>query len=1021
MSFITMTRRWLLAASAALLLAVPSALVAQGTGVVTGTVSDSGGAPLPSARVSIDGTTAAAGTSELGRYTLRGIAVGSRVVRVRLLGYRVQEQTVEVTSGGTATVNFRLIRSPLELERVIVSTGYGVQAKANVTGATEVVAGEEITKRPVSNITKGLQGFMPGVTVSDFGGRPGADGAQIRIRGAGTLGDNGALILVDGVVGEINNLDPLDIESVSVLKDAASAAIYGARAANGVVLVKTRRGRNTGGLKLTYDGYVATQKAVDMPQRVDIRTELETVNKLYVSNNLAPKYTPGYIDSTASGIDPFKYPNTNWMGLIYKSAPMSDNTVRLSGGNDLATLSLSGNYFNQQGILNAENYYKRYTTRANSNFNISKRMTAQANLMLMSERTVRPRGEGDAQFRVLHDTPPTSLSYYPDGSYSWSKSAFNPIAQLRENGNVRSRWMTTSVNTLANYDFENGLKLGAQFAADNKDNRNLDFQPTYRFTDQVVTPTVAKYENVRTNSTDWRRNDFNMDAQLTADYEKTIGSHAFHVLGGYEQRQSESDSVGAFRSGAYSNDLQLPGSGDATLQNTGSTASVSRLVRQFARLNYGWNNKYLFEFDLSHDGSSRFGPSKKYGTFPSASVAWRVSDESFFRNTVSFVNEFKLRGSWGRLGNDRIGDYLFQPTINLNSGSYNFNNTLATGATPGRIGNPDISWETTEQTNVGVDMEFMQSKLSFTGDLYNKQTSGILLQVPISTLVGRTAPTRNAASVSNVGWEAAVNWRSAVRSLNYQFGFNVSDNKNRITALPGGDQINAQQSPSIRRVGEPINAIFGIEAVGIFQTQAEVAAWATQNAKTGPGDLKYKDQNGDNKIDANDRVVIGDRFPHYTFGSNMSAQYKGFDASVLLQGVGKQDIFLDGALIEGPTWENFFSTYLLDTWSPENPNGKWPRFVYRSDHNQNAPGSNSWYVRDGRYLNLKNLNFGYTLPASMSGRVGVSSARFYLAGSNVFIWSPLKGIIPFEGNPGSTRATYYYQTRNWSLGTSLGF
>ena len=1022
MSLINPDMRWLLAMGAIVLLALPTVSAAQGTGAVTGTVSDSGGAPLVGVRVSIDGaTTAAAGSNETGRYTLRGIAVGAHIVRARLLGYRVQEQSVTIASGQTATLNFRLARSPLELERVIVSTGYGTQQKANVTGATEVVAGEEITKRPVSNITKGLQGYMPGVTVSDFGGRPGNDGAQIRIRGAGTLGDNGALILVDGVVGEINNLDPLDIESVSVLKDAASAAIYGARAANGVVLVKTRRGRNTGGLKVTYDGYIANQKAVDMPKRVDIRTELETVNRLYVSNNLAPKYTPGYIDSTASGVDPIRYPNTNWLGLIYKTAPMADNTVRISGGNDLATLSLSGNYFNQQGILNAENYYKRYMTRGNSNFNISKRLTAQANLVLMDEKTVRPRGEGNALFRALHDTPPTSLSKYADGSYSWSKSAFNPLAQLQEDGNVRSRWITTSVNTLANYDLENGMKFGVQFSADNKDNRNLDFQPTYRFTDQVVSPTVPKMENVRTNSTDARRTDFNLDAQVTGDYEKSFGSHALHFLGGYEQRQTEFDSVSAGRSGAYSNDLQLPGSGDATLQNTGSSASVTRLVRQFARFNYAWNNKYLFEADVSHDGSSRFGPSKKYGTFPSASVAWRVSDESFFRNHASFINDLKLRGSWGRLGNDRIGDYLFQQTIALNSGNYNFNNVLATGATPGRIANPDIGWETTEQTNVGMDVELMQSKLSFTGDLYNKQTSGILLQVPISTLVGQTAPTQNAAAVSNVGWEAAVNWRSAVRSLNYQFGFNVSNNKNRITSLPGGDQINAQQSPSIRRVGQPINAIFGIEAVGIFQTQAEVAAWATQNAKTGPGDLKYKDQNGDGKIDANDRVVIGDRFPHYTFGSNMSAQWKSFDASMLLQGVGRQDVFLDGALIEGPTWENFFSTYLLDTWSPENTNGKWPRFVYRSDHNQNAPGSNSWYVRDGKYLTLKNLNFGYTLPARFAAKGGIGSARFYVAGTNVFVWSPLKGITPQEANPGSTRATYYYQTRNWSFGTSLGF
>jgi TonB-linked SusC/RagA family outer membrane protein len=1009
---------WRLILSTIALLLAPSLVFAQGTGTISGTIADSTGVPIPNARITVDGATKAATSGSTGEFTLTGMAAGTYTVRARLIGFLEQSQSVTVTAGQMSSVTFRLGRTAVVLEQV-VSTGYATQTKANVTGATEVVAGQEITKRPVSNITKGLQGFMPGVTVQDFGGRPGADGATVRIRGATTLGNNGALIIVDGVVGEINNLDPLDIESVSVLKDAASAAIYGARAANGVVIIKTRRGSNTGAFKVTYDGYVATQKAQDMPERVDIRTELETVNQLYIDQTtLGPKYTEGYIDSTARGLDPFKYPNTNWLGLIYKSAPMADQTVRLSGGNDLTQLSVSANYFNQQGILNAENYYKRYTTRANTNFNISKRLTAQANLMLMDEKTVRPRGEGDAQFRAIHDTPPTSLAKYPDGTYSWSKSDYNPLALLREQGNVKARWITTSVNLTGAYTLENGFRFGTQFEADNKDNRNLDFNPTYRLTDEVRSPTTARQEHARTSSIDSRNWNFNMDAQLTGEYERSFGPHAFHLLTGYEQRQSEFDAVQASRDGAYNNDLQLPGNGDVTLQGTGSGASQTRIVRQFARLNYGWNNRYLLEMDVSHDGSSRFGPSKRFGTFPSASLAWRVSEEPFFKQHISFIDDLKLRGSWGRLGNDQISDYLFQQTININSGNYAFGNVLSPGATPGRIANPDIGWETTEQTNGGVDIEVLDHRLSFTGDVYNKQTSGILLAVPISTLVGQAAPTQNAAGVSNVGWEAAVNWRSEVRAVNYSVGFNIANNKNRITRLPGGDQINGN---SLRRLGEPIDAIFGIDAVGIFQTPAEVAAWATQNPKTSPGDLKYKDQNGDGKIDALDRVVIGDRFPHYTFGANGSVQWRNFDASALLQGVGKQDVFLDGALIEGPTWENFFPTYLLDSWSPTNTDAKWPRFVYRADLNQNAPGSNSWYVRDGKYLTLKNLNFGYTLPTQWATYVRLSSARVYVAGTNVYSWSPLKGIVPTEANPGSTRSTYYYQTRNWSFGTSLGF
>jgi TonB-dependent SusC/RagA subfamily outer membrane receptor len=367
MSLINRSTRLLLAVCAISFIVAPSRAFGQGTtGTISGVVSDSSGSPVVGARVSVDGLSLATSSGQTGRYTLSNVPAGTQTVRARLLGYRLTQAQTTVIAGQTATVNLRLNIAPAELERVVVSTGYGEQTKANVTGASEVVAGEEITKRPVANITKGLQGFMPGVTVQDFGGRPGSDGATVRIRGAGTLGNNGALIIVDGVVGEINNLSALDIESVSVLKDAASAAIYGARAANGVVIIKTRRGRNTGSLKFTYDGYVAQQKAQDMPQRVDIRTELNMVNWVYTSSGQAPKYTAGLHRQHRVGHRSDQVSQHELARLIYKTAPMSDQTVRLSGGNDLATLSLSANYFDQEGILNTENYYKRATLRGNT-------------------------------------------------------------------------------------------------------------------------------------------------------------------------------------------------------------------------------------------------------------------------------------------------------------------------------------------------------------------------------------------------------------------------------------------------------------------------------------------------------------------------------------------------------------------------------------------------------------------------------------------------------------------------------
>ena len=1001
-----------LALGAAAVLTGP--VFAQATsGQVSGIVTDTAGIPLPGVQVSSDGSARTVITSQDGRYLLGGIAAGQRSMHARRLGFRAHSTTVMVAAGQTATLNFRLEHVASELEKV-VSTGYRSQTKASITGATEVIGGEEIAKRPVANISKSLQGSVPGVTIQDFGGRPGGDGATVRIRGIGTLGNNGALILVDGVPGDLNNIDPLDIESVSVLKDAASAAIYGARAANGVILLKTRRGKNTGSLKFTYDGYYATQSADEMPQRVDIGTELRVVNEVYTNSGQKAKYSPGFIDSTVRQLDPINYPNTNWLNQIFQSAPMTSQTVRVSGGNDLANLSLSINSFNQEGILTVDTYYRRLAIRANSDFNISKRLTATADLVLWKEDTRVARGEGDAYFRAIHDTPPTIPATYSDGSYGWSPASFNPVAFLRENGTNNSRWLFGSINTGVTYQIASGLRIRGFATADNKDNRNLDFTPAVRLTDHN-NPSIVRLERIRNTSTDSRNTDSNLEYQGTIEYEKSFGGHSVHLLGGYDQRESNHDDAFSQRQGAYNNDLQLPGSGDVTYQATGGGANTSRLRGYFARANYDWQGKYLLEANVRRDGSSRFGPGRKYGVFPSVSAAWRVSDESFFRRGFGAITDLKVRGSWGRLGNDRIGDYLYQQTINLNSGNYNFGNTLVTGATPGRIGNRDIGWETTEQTDVGVDLTMFDGRLAFTGDLYWKYTSGILQSPAISTLIGLGAPTTNAAEVSNKGWETAVTWRDQVRDLTYSVNFNLSDLRNRVEKLEGG----AQLGGTIRRVGDPIDAYFGVQAVGIFKTQAEVDAWARQvPGKTGPGDLKYKDQNGDGKIDNNDRVVIGSNIPHYTLGSTLTAQYKRFDLSVLFQGVLKVDAYLEGALIEGPTWENFFPTYLLDYWRPDNLNAKWPRFVARSDHNHNSPGRNSWWVRDASYVKLKNLNFGYTVPPSLSSRIRLTNARLYLSATNLYTWSQLKGLLDPEFPTG--RATYYYQTRNVSLGASFG-
>lgn len=995
----------------------PSSVHAQAsTGQIIGTVSDSAGAPLAGVRLSIDGLTLSAGSRQDGHYTIAGVPPGRHTIRARLLGFAARSQPVTLEANQTATVNFKLDRLAMELTRV-VSTGYATQAKGSLTGATEVVVGEDIAKRPVSNVSKALQGTVPGLTMIDRGGAPGADGGQIRIRGVGTLGDNGALVLIDGVEGNLNHMDPLTIETITVLKDASSSAIYGSRAANGVILVTTKRGKNTGALKVNYQGTYTNQTAESVPQRVDIGTEMRVVNETYVNAGKDPKYRPGQIDSTVRKLDPLLYPNTSWLSLLYRTAPEVRQTVRVTGGNDLATLALSFHVQDQQGILTTDNYYQKLQLRANTDFNISKRLSAAVDLVAQREKVLFPNGSGDAFFRALHDTPPTVVAVYPDGSYGWGGGfGRNPVANLREEGYAKNRYMYSSLNARGSYQVLDGLTFRVIGSVSDNERRELRFFPQFRFVDRF-NPNIVRFESIRSSSNEFRSSDINQELQATLSYERTIGSHGVRLLGGYDELQATGDNDSAGREGAYNNSLQLVSSGDINFRSAFGGAGEHRLRSTFARANYDFRGKYLLEANVRRDGSSRFGPGRRYGVFPSFSGAWRVSDEEFMRKRFGFITDLKLRGSWGRLGNERIGDYLYQQNIDINTGNYNFGGNLANGATPGRIANPNIGWESTEMTDAGLDLTVLDGKLSFTGDLYRKYTSGILTAIPVPALLGLGAPVTNGAEVSNKGWETSLTWHDKIRELNYSLSFNLSDVTNRIEKLPGG----AQLGGTIRRVGDPIDAIFGLEVVGIFKTQAEVDAWAKQvPGKTGPGDLKYRDQNGDGKIDANDRVVIGNQIPRYTYGSTITAQYKQFDFSVLFQGVGKVDAYLEGALIEGPVWENFFPTFLLDYWRPDNLNARWPRFGFRTDINQNSPGRNSKYVLDASYLKLKNLNIGYAVPERLSRHIGLDHMRIYFTGSNLFEWSKIKALHLIDPEFPIGRATYYYQTRNIGFGTSFG-
>jgi TonB-linked SusC/RagA family outer membrane protein len=614
-------------------------------------------------------------------------------------------------------------------------------------------------------------------------------------------------------------------------------------------------------------------------------------------------------------------------------------------------------------------------------------------------------------FRLFHDTPPTVMAQYPDGTYGWSRNNHNPLAYAKEWGTIEQTTLNGIVRGKADYEIVEGLAVRTMASANveswNYDNWRNELQFRDYFTGNVV-------KSVNTNRLDRRKaNEAEYYLQGLIDFNRVFDVHAIAAMIGYDQTQHDEDEIRADREIFYSNQLQEINAGDAARDNNFGNSEAWRLRSGFGRLSYGYDDRYLFEANARYDGSSRFAEGNRFGFFPSFSAAWRISQENFFK--VPWINELKIRGSWGEMGNQNIGLYRYFGSVAFGQ-NYLFGETLANGAAKTNLANRDISWETTEMTDLGLDLELFDSRLSFTGDIYRKLTTGNLISLPIPDIIGLGAPTQNAGSIENRGWEAAVNWRDAFRDGNYAIGFNISDNKNKVLDLQGtGPFIDGF---FIREEGLPLGTIWAYEADGLFANQAEIDAHATQNVNTKPGDIRFVDQNGDGVINAADRTVVGNDLPRYTVGSNLSASWKGFDASMFFHGVLKADAYLEGAMIEGPVWENFTTEAWLDRWTPDNLDARMPRPALQVHHN--FGDRNSWWVQDASYVKLRNAQLGYTLPTSMTERLNVDRMRIYVSGLNLLTFTAQDLLIDPEF-PSGRGVTVHPQTRTISFGTSVGF
>lgn len=1032
--------------SCLLLLALPVAGVwAQEQGTISGRVTDQAGEPLSGVQLTIEGSNLSALSNAQGLYQITGVAAGDVLVRVTALGYATAERAVTVGIDETATADFSLEIAAIDLEG-IVAVGYGTQQRVNLTGAVASVNSAEMAKQPVPTLTHALQGMSPGLQLLDGGNRPGRWETDLLIRGQGTLGrdpddpddrgDRGAsrpLVLIDGVEGDMATLDVNDVENISVLKDASSAAIYGSRAANGVILITTKRGAALGQPQITYSGYVGMQQITAWPDNVGAPTHMELRNlaRTNMRNwctstgncNAADydnTYTQGAIDSTRMGVDPVLYPNTNWVDTQFDPAPIQDHSLRVSGGSETARYALSLDYMKESGLM-ASTGAKRYGVRLNTDFQPADRLSAGLDLALSRRWDIIPALDWNSTFYLIHDTPPTRIARYPDGTWGLNLFGFNPIAYANESGDEQ-RWLNRgTVTGRLNYDLIAGgsSRLEIQTLASVRYDNN-DWE-RYQTDDRYVADWPTGGSNWGPNELEQRDTE-GLQTTLSAmlNFGQTLGGGAHDLSGilGYEQISSDSAEFRAWRQDFFNNDLRQLDVGNADTRGNGGFGSEWALRSVFGRVSYSFAGRYLFEANARYDGSSRFADGLRYGFFPSFSAGWRISEESFFN--VDWVDELKLRGSWGQLGNQQVPLYSYYSSLAIDQ-PYWFGDQVHDGAAITDLANEDLTWETTTATDIGFDATFLQGRLSLSGDLYHRKTEDILLALPIPDVIGRNAPFVNAGVVENKGWELAVGWRGTVSTVNYGIDFNLSDNRNEVVDLNGtGPYIDEEQ---VIAVGQPIGAWYGYEVDAdrpYFQKQEEIDNHAQPGGfTTRPGDLRFVDQNNDGIINEDDRVVFGDPNPRYMFGLNLNASWRNFDIAAFFQGVGKRDQFLQLGFIQGPVWENYTSEWHMDYYDAELDNQDARHPTYYAQENRNYYSVNSHWKLDGSFVKLRNLQLGYTLPSNVVERFGMEHMRLYVTGKN--LWTHHNLGIDLDPEYPWVRADYYPQTRTFSIGTDISF
>ncbi len=970
---------------------------------VMGTVTDTTGQPLVGVAVKLKGGNAAAVTDVNGKYNI-SVPDNNGTLVFTYVGYITQE----VGIAGRSTVNVGLRADNKGLNEVVV-VGYGTQKKVNLTGSLSTVTSANIENRPITQASQALAGLAAGVQVQQGGGRPGSDGATVTVRGVGTFNSGrAALVLIDGIPGSLDDVAPDNIASMTVLKDAASASIYGNRAANGVILVTTKRGK-AGKVSLSYNNYFGWEKVTSLPKFVDSWRYAELTGA-----------TPEIVERYRSGSDPDNYPNVFHLKDLLNSGSgfQQYHNISVSGGEGKTVFYLSGIYRNQKGIT-AETNNERYDIQANLDTRITSGLSLKTSLLGFSQDQNQPQSNASGIGGIIGYAvrePNTFAGRKSDGTYG-RQDFYAPEAWLDSEGFNNFKAKNFYGNAVLSWDVAKGL--------------NFSGTAGYHYYTSVNTTYIADINldrNTYVGPNSLRKT--HVDGQevtliALAKYNRSFGQHNINLLAGYQQEEHRDNNFSAFRDRFPNNLLYELDAGATTNQQNGGFANEYAFQSVFGRLNYDFNGKYLFEANARYDGSSRFAPGNRFGFFPAVSAGWRISEESFVKDNVNWLSELKLRASYGTLGNANISNYPYQYAISTGP-RYTFGGTIAPGAAVTDAANAAIQWETTTTADIGLDFGLFKGKLTGTLDVYDRTAKDILYRVPVSSTLGLNPPVVNAGSIKNRGFEASLTYNAQVGKLRLAVTPNFSYNQQKIIKIAGDLQ---NVIPNLF-LGQPLDPIYGYVADGIFRDAADVSSYPTQPIPGQPGVIRFKDISGpngvpDGKVDPTyDRKIIGTKNPKTTFGLNINAGYGDFDFSMLLAGLG-------GYTVQMGSYQAFayYNAGNIQQWQADNawttanpdPNAKYPRITALNQGSANVQ-TNSFWNRSGTYLRLKNIQLGYSLPSALIKKMGVDKIRLFVGGQNLFsLNSFYPGWDPENSQSAGDQPNFYPLTAIYTFGLNVKF